>query len=312
MSKINELKGLELNDLRATYRFFLKTKGLSKNTISTASTDTFYLWRKGSPELFWKVVTSDTFEVEAKATLIQALQKNSSGNAFLLANGYVSHLRRFRDFVFSEEKLFRERTASVPIKDGGRRIVPVPSFEQVEYYLKKWNHLENYQLQEAALDKLFLELCPENKCIEDILLKASVLNDFYSTNIFSIYPVAKHILELEIDGRLHKGDPSLVMDIQQVEISGKVKHFYFFATKYCSHHNSLDFPIFDYYVEKVLKHFQKEDRFMKTNGVELTDYRNFKNILTEFQRYYGLEQFTLKDIDKYLWQLGKEFFPRKY
>ena len=71
--------------------------------------------------------------------------------------------------------------------------IPTPSIEQVEYYLQAWNKLENYRLQEDALDKLFLDLCTKNIEISDILLKVVALNDFYSTNIFSVYPVAKHI-----------------------------------------------------------------------------------------------------------------------
>ncbi|WP_319469557.1 hypothetical protein [uncultured Trichococcus sp.] len=29
----------------------------------------------------------------------------------------------------------------------------------------------------------------------------------------------------------------------------------------------------------------------------------------DFRSYYGLEGYTLKDIDRYLWQLGKEKLP---
>ena len=89
-------------------------------------------------------------------------------------------------------------------------------------------------------DRLFHQLCPENKTIEDILLKAATLNDFYSTNIFSIFPVAKHILELDIDTRLMNGDLTLVDDLPTVMIGGKERHFYSFASKYCSHHNEKD------------------------------------------------------------------------
>ena len=74
----------------------------------------------------------------------------------------------------------------------------------------------------------------------DILLKVAALNDFYSTNIFSVYPVAKHILSLNIDDRLMTGDVALVSDIQKVTINGVEKNFYSFATKYCSHHRPLD------------------------------------------------------------------------
>lgn len=129
---------------------------------------------------------------------------------------------------------------------------PKPSSEQVEFYLRAWDELENYHLQEDALDKLFFQLCPENLEMLDILLKVVALNDFYSTNIFSVYPVAKHILSLDIDSRLKAGDVSLVSDIQKVTINGVEKNFYSFATKYCSHHRPLDYPIYDSYVEKVL------------------------------------------------------------
>ncbi|MDE8719163.1 hypothetical protein PZH37_19535, partial [[Eubacterium] siraeum] len=87
-------------------------------------------------------------------------------------------------------------------------------------------------------------------------MKVVALNDFYITNIFSVYPVAKHILSLDIDTRLKAGDVSLVSDIQKVTINGVEKNFYSLATKYCSHHRPLDYPIYDSYVEKVLCYFR--------------------------------------------------------
>ena len=75
--------------------------------------------------------------------------------------------------------------------------VPNPSILEVKKYLKSWSELENYKLQEDALDKLFFELIPKNEDISDILLKVATLNDFYSTNIFSVYPLAKHILSID-------------------------------------------------------------------------------------------------------------------
>nr|DAW12033.1 MAG TPA: hypothetical protein [Microviridae sp.] len=32
----------------------------------------------------------------------------------------------------------------------------------------------------------------------------------------------------------------------------------------------------------------------------------------DFQRFYKLESYTVKEIDQYLWQLGKANFPKKY
>jgi hypothetical protein len=44
----------------------------------------------------------------------------------------------------------------------------------------------------------------------------------------------------------------------------------------------------------------------------LKDYAKFKNILIEFRAFYGLEKHKLKQIDQYVWQLGKEYFPKNY
>lgn len=190
--------------------------------------------------------------------------------------------------------------------------IPAPSVEEVEKYLDRWSKLENYLAQERALNKLFHDLCPKNAELSDVLLKAATLNDFYSTNIFSIFPVAKNIVGLEIDDRLRNGDESLVDDIKTVTISGRIKKFYSFATKYCSHHNDIDFPIYDCYVDEVLRYYRKKDRFSKFKNDDLKTYNRFKEILIAFQTHYGLERFNLKQIDQYLWQLGKEYFPKKH
>ena len=190
--------------------------------------------------------------------------------------------------------------------------IPKPSQSEIQKYLEKWNLLENYILQDRALEKLFIHVYPNNNDISEILIKASSLNDFYSTNIFSIFPVAKHILELDIDKRLKDRDTTLVNDIARVEMNGRVMNFYSFATKYCSHHDPKGFPIYDSYVEKCLMYFKQKDRFAEFSRTDLKDYSQFKNILISFKKYYNIDCFDLKDIDKYLWQLGKEYFPNKY
>ena len=90
------------------------------------------------------------------------------------------------------------------------------------------------------------------------------------------------------------------------------KHFYSFASKYCSHHNPEAFPIYDSYVDEVLRYFRDVDGFTTFRTSELKDYSRFKEILLKFRSFYGLEQFTLKEIDKYIWQLGKKYFPKTY
>ena len=159
--------------------------------------------------------------------------------------------------------------------------IPKPSVKEVEKYLKQWNALENYVNQENSLDKLFFDLIPENKLIEDILIKCSTLNDFYSTNI---------IADKTVMGRRN----------------------YSFASKYCSHHNPDQFPIYDSYVDKVLRYFRRNDKFANFKNDDLQDYIKFRTILDEFKVYYSLEQYSLKELDKYLWLLGKEYFKKQY
>ena len=195
--------------------------------------------------------------------------------------------------------------------------IPAPSEKEVDYWLAYWDSLPNYTAQEKALDKLFLETYTENTDLVEILIKCSTLNDFYSTNIFKIYDMAKHIELLHIDEMLKKGEESLVDKIANVELTnneGETKHycFYSFASKYCSHHKPFDYPIYDSYVEKILKHFRKINKAFIFSNEDLKDYAKFKKILLDFQYLYGIEKYNLKDLDRYLWQLGKKYFPNNY
>ena len=198
-------------------------------------------------------------------------------------------------------------------KNSPRDDIPAPCAKEVLYYLDRWDNTEDYIAQEKALNKLFKQTYPHNDKIEEVLIKASVLNDFYSTNIFKIYWVAKHILTLQIDERLEFGDETLVDDIAPVTYqNGKIRKEYSFATKYCSHHHPKDFPIYDDYIKKVLEYCRDIDHFCAFKASDLLDYPKFKSVLCDFRLFYHLEKFDLKELDQYLWQLGKLKFPKKY
>lgn len=100
-----------------------------------------------------------------------------------------------------------------------KALIPSPTKVQVLYWLEKWNELEDYSIQEEAIDELFAGSYKSNKELKNIMIKCSILNDFYSTNIFKIYPVACRILELDIDERIANGDIKLVNDIATVTIN---------------------------------------------------------------------------------------------
>lgn len=187
------------------------------------------------------------------------------------------------------------------------------SCNEVERYMQKWFSLENYVYQEKALDKLFFSLCKYNKNIEDILIKCSALNDFYSTNIMDVHSVTKHYTTIDIDYRLDLNDENLVDDLSHVMMkNGRTMHFYSFATKYCSHHKPMEYPIYDKYVGDVLKFFRKRDKFIAFKNEDLLVYSRFKSIVANFRTFYGLEAYNFKQIDRYLWQLRKEYYKRNY
>lgn len=186
--------------------------------------------------------------------------------------------------------------------------IPTPCKEEVEKYLKKWEEDETISLHDSSLKLLFEELFPENKKKEHILIKVNTLNDFYSAGVLNkeIIPLTEHIYKkLDFDEKLKKGDSDLVDYIMNAK---DVRKVYSFATKYCSHHNPEEFPIFDSYVKKVLKHFRDKNPSFNFKNDELNNYKSFKDILTKFKNEYDLDEYGFKELDMYLWQLGKDYF----
>lgn len=181
-----------------------------------------------------------------------------------------------------------------------------PSVKDAEWFLDYWKNSREESDKERALNKLFMDLCKSNDCIEDILIKCSSLNDFYSTNIYDIHAVAQHILSLHIDERLEKHDLSLVKDIADIKDIGK--KYYSFATKYCSHHQPEHYAIYDSYVENVLVSLNIQEKFANFKRREdLKDYGTFMMAIKALQKHYGLH-YSIKELDMYLWQLGKWYF----
>lgn len=194
-----------------------------------------------------------------------------------------------------------------------KKNITKPSQNEVRRYLKLWDSLENYVLQESSLRKLFTKTYPSNTDIDDVLIKVCSLNDFYSTNIYSPFIISKHIVSLQIDEYLAQNDLNIVNEIANVRVnSKKTINFYSFATKYCSHHKPTVYPIYDSFVEKMLMYFKKKDSFYNFKKVDLKIYSNYKRVLVNFRDYYHLNQFDLKQIDQYLWQAGKKYFPKNY
>lgn len=190
------------------------------------------------------------------------------------------------------------------------KALPRPTVARVQGCLRRWKTLEKYTAQESSLNRLFQKLCPTNRKLSDVLLKVSALNDFYSTNIYATHAVAKHILSVRIGARLAHGDKALVNDVASIRIRGRSIRFYSFATKYCNHHHPEAFPIYDSYVDKMLMQCQRQFKFAAFRKRDLKDYPAFVSAIQAFRSHFGLQRFTLRQIDIYLWLEGKRTYAR--
>lgn len=172
----------------------------------------------------------------------------------------------------------------------------------VAKYLEKWSSYRNGKMedQEKALQKLF-ELFPDNSSLEGVLLKASCLNSFYSTNIKDIHAVGKVIFDLQIDSRLNSNDLSLVDDIAE---NTKLKcesgrREFSFASKYCSFHKPESYPIYDSRNKALLNYYSDE---LSLNRRKLdSNYSEYTKIINKYKKEFALEKFSFKEIDRFNW-----------
>jgi hypothetical protein len=191
-----------------------------------------------------------------------------------------------------------------------------PSTELIDKYIKLFNNNLRYKPADDAINKLFSAF-PNNKEVEEILLKISVINDLYSTNILATFKMAEHIQKLDIDGMLRVGNLDVVNqiatghDIRRTKTKTEL-NLYSFATKYCNWHNQESYAIYDSFVEKILLAFNRKFKFCDFKQTDLKDFRKFKRILDEFIKHFDLQKHSLKEIDKFLWIYGKEKFPPSY
>jgi len=184
--------------------------------------------------------------------------------------------------------------------------LPTPTRDLVTSYIQQYNDVQN--VVENALGKL-IRCCPENRTFEDVLLKVVTLNDLYRTGILATYQVAEHIFRLQVDDAIKAGAPEIVHRIAHITLGEKERNNYSFATKYCAWHNPTAYAIYDRFVDQMLWGYQKQDRFAQFRQEDLRWYPRFMEVINAFRSHYQLEDVALKDIDKFLWLAGKQYYP---
>jgi len=62
----------------------------------------------------------------------------------------------------------------------------------------------------------------------------------------------------------------------------------------------------------MLRHYRRTDKFEKFRNAELKDYPRIIEIIEALRDFYEVTDFSLRELDIFLWLAGKESFPRKY
>ncbi len=188
-----------------------------------------------------------------------------------------------------------------------------PSKEIVAKYVEKWNNNEMY----VNLDKILFDMCEKNQSNTDVYsvyIKCCVINATESTQVPNkdLYDIAKNITAVkDIDNRIKSGDLSVVIDIAECGIG---KNLYSFAAKYCCAHNKNAFPKKDELVVNMLQELNEYKFTKKVNKTALNNYKNYEqfvNVINDFRNHFGLNEFSYKEIDQYLWQVGKTLKANK-
>lgn len=190
-----------------------------------------------------------------------------------------------------------------------------PTKELIQEYIGRFESNDRYKHADRAIIQLFTQF-PDNTSLEEIILKVSVINELYSTSIYSVFRMAQHILQCDIDKDIRNGDHIAIAKIATGHNIRTQKHnteinFYSFATKYCHWHKQNHYSIYDSFVEKTLLAYKARDSFSNFKKKDLKDFQKFQQVILDFIKYYDLEE-NLAEADKFLWIYGKDKFPPNY
>ena len=186
--------------------------------------------------------------------------------------------------------------------------------------IRDFQESENYKKSRMQEEVLRLLFCTPswsaNTDLKKIYAKVSVLNDFYSTNIYDTFGVSEAILGIkDFDQKLHNGNLNVVTELSKKWFQNKKRNILSFASKYCANHEPDLFPIYDSFVSAELWKQHKKDNFIDDKTITSQsaffkkvseDYVFFAKTIKTFQQHYDLSDCSIRDIDFFLWCKGKK------
>lgn len=147
---------------------------------------------------------------------------------------------------------------------------------------------------------------PLNEDASEVLVKISTMEHKQIDELFaSRQVIADHIVSLHVDVALQQGLLQVVDAIAHLETPQRNYFLYSFATRYCNWHNVTAYPIYDVTTHHLLAFFWRSCQLDTLSDEDFFNYPRFKECMITLREAIGMERYTFKEVDKFIWIFGE-------
>lgn len=187
-----------------------------------------------------------------------------------------------------------------PVKEEPREASTPILQRQIDAGNYLYEHLKTWVASERAFERLRDQM--PGFALPTSLLKAAAINDLYSTRVFAIWRMARHVSEVACT--LPKNPVEAVRKIARLSADGEgeAPTHTSFASKFC--HFFIDserFPIYDRYCRNMVARHLGRDQLQRDSR---NPYRAFKANIDRLRELSGLSV-SYRELDRYLWLTGQ-------
>jgi hypothetical protein len=191
-------------------------------------------------------------------------------------------------------------------------ILVEPNNSNIEAMLKQHNDDGGNSINDS-LTKLFNSLNDETNEY-DVSIKVAALNQIYSTAIQYLAPVVSQIHKninnnhKTLSITQYAGMVDKIATVTWVSPASAKQHTrcnVSFSSKYIHFLSGRQLPIYDSYIWIVMIGYLNQKNKTKLSYSPPKSYQEFYSVFLGFKNNFGLTERTNYDLDKYLWQYGK-------
>ena len=183
-----------------------------------------------------------------------------------------------------------------------RKFYPIPTDDVIRSVLERYKKTERFTEEKEII--AFFKQNHRNDNMKDVMLKATALRGFMRRPGMYLNYATHYILsDKAFDRKLQRGVMSIV---DAMTASSRARWKYCdFASKYCAFHQPELYLYSDWSL--VLQNYDQLDHFMQGKRFSLsTSYSVYLKPFLIFREYYGLQKYSLSDLQHFLWQLRNE------